>query len=35
MGVLKDIIPQQTFEVVVQTAAGGRVIAGGKIHPLR
>jgi GTP-binding protein LepA len=32
---MKDIIPRQTFEVVVQAAAGGRVIARGKIPPLR
>jgi len=32
---MKDIIPRQTFEVVVQAAAGGRIIARGKIPPLR
>jgi GTP-binding protein LepA len=32
---MKDIIPRQTFEVVIQAAAGGRVIARGKIPPLR
>ncbi|MBN1255932.1 MAG: elongation factor 4 [Deltaproteobacteria bacterium] len=32
---MKDIIPRQMFEVVVQAAAGGRIIARGKIPPLR
>ena len=32
---MKDIIPWQTFKVVVQAAAGGMVITRGKIHPLR
>jgi GTP-binding protein LepA len=32
---MKDIIPRQLFEVVIQAAAGGRIIARGKIPPLR
>jgi GTP-binding protein LepA len=32
---MQDIIPRQMFEVVIQAAAGGRVIARGKIPPLR
>jgi GTP-binding protein LepA len=32
---MQDIIPRQLFEVVIQAAAGGRVIARGKIPPLR
>jgi GTP-binding protein LepA len=32
---MKDIIPRQMFEVVVQAAAGGRIIARGKIPALR
>jgi len=32
---MKDIIPRQMFEVVIQAAAGGRIIARGKIPPLR
>jgi GTP-binding protein LepA len=32
---MKDIIPRQTFEVVIQATAGGRIIARGKIPPLR
>jgi GTP-binding protein LepA len=32
---MKDIIPRQTFEVVIQAAAGGRIITKGKIPPLR
>ena len=32
---MKDIIPRQMFEVVIQAAAGGRVIARGKVPPLR
>jgi GTP-binding protein LepA len=32
---MQDIIPRQMFEVVIQAAAGGRIIARGKIPPLR
>jgi GTP-binding protein LepA len=32
---MQDIIPRQLFEVVIQAAAGGRIIARGKIPPLR
>ena len=32
---MNDIIPRQTFEVVVQAAAGGMSITRGKIPPLR
>jgi GTP-binding protein LepA len=32
---MKNVIPRQTFEVVIQAAAGGKIIARGKIPPLR